>query len=149
MTSPSDIASRDDVATLVEDFYNRCFADDLLGPVFVDVARLDLRAHLPRMVDFWMTVLFRAGLYDGNVLDVHVALHDRHPLTAELLDRWLETWTATVSDTFAGEVADRAVLQARRFAWSMSRRLMGESGSALQTVSREELVIALPGPSGP
>jgi Truncated hemoglobins len=57
---------------LVTDFYGRASADELLGPVFVDVARMDLTAHLPVMCDFWETVLFRAGRYRGNALHPHL-----------------------------------------------------------------------------
>lgn len=42
-----DIADRVDIAGLVTEFYRRAFADDLLGPAFVDVAQVDLSAHLP------------------------------------------------------------------------------------------------------
>ena len=53
-----DLTNRDDVEFLVRNFYARAFADPLLGPIFVDVARMDLAAHLPVMCDFWQTVLF-------------------------------------------------------------------------------------------
>jgi hemoglobin len=138
-----DIASDEDVAQLIRGFYGRCFEDDLLGPIFIDVAHLDLEAHLPVMVDFWTTVLFRSGAYRRNVLAVHVALHEQAPLTSEHLERWLELWTATVGDHFEGPVAQLAVTQARRFAWSMGQRLRGGSGSELSTVSRADLVIPL------
>jgi len=32
--------------------FRRAFADELLEPVFIDVAQLDLDAHLPVMCDF-------------------------------------------------------------------------------------------------
>jgi truncated hemoglobin YjbI len=63
-----DITGRDDIADLVTAFYQRAFTDDILGPVFVDVAAMDLPAHLPVMCDFWETVLFRAGRYRRNAL---------------------------------------------------------------------------------
>jgi len=37
-----DLAGRDDIETLARAFYERAFADDLLGPVFVDVAQMVL-----------------------------------------------------------------------------------------------------------
>lgn len=139
-----DITSNDDVAGLVREFYGRCFADDLLGPIFRDVAHLDLEAHVPTMVDFWTTVLFKAARYQGNVLNVHVDLHRKSPLTAEHLDRWLALWTATVGDMFTGPTADLAITQAKRFAWSMAQRLMGGSGSDLLTIKRRDLMADLP-----
>lgn len=130
----ADLASRADVERLVVAFYETAFRDPLIGPIFTDVAHMDLAAHLPIMCDFWETVLFRSGAYRRNALQVHVALHARHPLTEGHFARWLELWTATVDDRFAGPVADRAKLQAARIAGSMERRLAGGTGSAFETV---------------
>ena len=132
----NDIADRQDISDLIVSFYGRAFQDSLLGPVFVDVAHLDLATHLPIMCDFWETVLFRAGTYKRNALRVHTVLHQKSPLTSEHFSRWLELWTGTVDDMFIGEKADLAKLQASRIAWSMSRRLMGESGSEFITIKR-------------
>jgi hypothetical protein len=50
-----DISDRPDITGLVTEFYRRAFADEVLGPIFVDVARVDPSAHLPVMGDFWDT----------------------------------------------------------------------------------------------
>ncbi|WP_368861160.1 group III truncated hemoglobin [Frankia sp. AgB32] len=117
------MAGRDDIAALVTAFYQRAFADPELGPVFIDVARLDLPAHLPVICDFWQAVIFRAGTYRRNAFGVHADLHARVPLTDELFARWLTLWKATVDERHRGPNADRAKLQADRIAESMSRRL--------------------------
>lgn len=123
-----DVRDRTDISRLVTEFYRRAFADDLLGPVFVDIARMDLAAHLPIMCDFWETVLLRAGTYRRNAFTVHVGLHQRPELgagglTADMFARWLALWSATVDDLFAGPVADRAKTQAGRIGESIHRRL--------------------------
>ena len=128
-------ADRADIARLVETFYTRAFADPVLGPIFTDIAQMDLEAHMPIMCDFWETVLFRSGAYRRNALQVHVALHARHPLTGADFGRWLELWRETLDEHFAGPAAERAKLQATRIAGSMERRLAGGSGSAFETVS--------------
>lgn len=130
-----DIADRTDVEKLVRDFYARAFADPSLGPLFLDVAKMDLDAHLPIMCDFWETVLFRAGLYRRNALRVHQDLHARSPLATHHFDRWLALWTATIDDLFAGEKADLAKIQATRIASSIRRRLLGGSGSEFVTIT--------------
>lgn len=134
--APVDLASRADVEVLVRAFYLRAFADPLLGPIFRDVARMDLEAHLPVMCDFWQTVLFRAGLYRRNALQVHADLHAVFPLSSEGFARWLSLWTATVDDHFQGDKAELAKTQAARIAYSISRRLLGESGSEFVTIER-------------
>src|SRR5437763_15758284 len=119
MTALRDLTNRDDVEFLVRNFYARAFADPLLGPIFVDVARMDLDAHLPVMCDFWQTVLFRAGLYRRNALQVHTDLHAMFPLSSHHFARWLALWVATVDDHFAGEKAELAKTQATRIGYSI------------------------------
>ena len=138
-----DIAGRDDIAVMVRAFYETAFEDPLLGPVFVDVAHMDLDAHMPIMCDFWEAALFTPGIYRRNALQVHVDLHAKAHLTAEHFGRWVDLWHATVDAHFTGDVADRAKEQGSRIAWSMSRRLMGESGSEFVTVTRPTLADVL------
>ena len=59
-----DIIDRRDVACLVNVFYDRIRADDMLGPIFDDLAHVDWPTHLPHLDDFWESVLF------GTAMDV-------------------------------------------------------------------------------
>ncbi len=129
-----DLRDRQDIATLVSGFYTRAFADPVLGPIFIDIAKMDLDAHLPTMCDFWETVLFQAGLYQGNAFDVHLALHIREPLTSMHFQRWLDIWEATVDDLFIGPKAIQVKVQAGRIGGSIRRRLE-------RTVDGESLTI--------
>jgi hemoglobin len=122
-----DIADREDIAALLRDFYGRAFRDELLGRVFVDIARMNLDAHLPVMCDFWETVLFRAGTYRGNVLQPHLRLHALARLTPAHFARWLMLWRSAVDDRYAGPKAELAKLQATRIAATMSRRITGQA----------------------
>ena len=118
-----DIRNREDIAALVAEFYTRAFLEPVLGPIFVDIAKMDLAAHMPIMCDFWETVLFQAGKYGRNAFNVHLDLHRQVPLTPALFQRWLDLWEATVDDLFVGEKAVHAKVQAGRIAGSISRRL--------------------------
>src|SRR6185437_2197482 len=115
----SDLTDRADVRLLVEEFYRSAFRDQLIGPIFTDIARMDLQHHLPIMCDFWETVLFQAGLYHRNALQLHFVLNAKVPLQQEHFTRWLELWTATVDAHFAGEKAELAKTQAGRIAGSI------------------------------
>lgn len=131
-----DLADRGDIEELVVAFYRSAFADPLLGPVFVDIAKLDLEHHLPIMCDFWETVLFRAGVYRRNTLQAHLMLHARSPLAEEHFVRWFVLWTRAVDARFAGPVADHAKVQAGRIAGAMLRRLTGRSADLLDAFDR-------------
>ncbi len=89
-----DLADRGDVEALVRAFYHRAFADDLLGPVF-RAARMDLEAHLLVMCDFWQTVLFRAGLYRCNALQVHACRPSSNSLPGGLFRQVIPWWPVT------------------------------------------------------
>jgi len=92
----TDLSTRADVEALLHRFYGRALVDDLLAGPFEEVRAKGLESHLPVMCDFWETVLFRAGLYQGSALQVHRPVHDSHPLTGEHFLRWLGVWTDTV-----------------------------------------------------
>ncbi|THJ64921.1 group III truncated hemoglobin [Arthrobacter echini] len=143
-TLRTDLRDRDDVEALLTVFYGRAFADDLLGPIFIDVARMDLQAHLPIICDFWETVLFKAGLYRRNALEPHLNLHRQVPLTQAHFERWLTLWSATLDEHYTGPKAELAKVQASRIAESMQRRLQGRSGSAMETITIGET----PAPEG-
>jgi hemoglobin len=67
MTTPKpallDITGRPDLVRLVDVFYARVRMDEGLGHVFDGVAKVDWHTHLPKICDFWDTVIFRAGTF--------------------------------------------------------------------------------------
>jgi hemoglobin len=114
-----DIQGRADIERLVNAFYARVQQDDLIGPIFTDVARVNWAAHLPRMYDFWQSVLFGTPGFKGNPLVVHRTLARLTPLTAEAFDRWVALFQATVDDLFAGPMADEARRRAAAIAGTL------------------------------
>lgn len=121
----ADLVDRADVEALLRRFYGRVLADELLADPFVGVRVIGLDAHIPRMCDFWETVLFRAGSYRGSALNAHRGVHRRTPLSADHFVRWLSIWHHTVDEMYRGHTAERAKIQAARIALAMHRRLTG------------------------
>jgi hemoglobin len=119
----TDIQTRADCERLVREFYERAFADDMLGWLFTDVARLDLEAHVPRIAAFWETILLGARTYGGGAFAPHAALHAKVPLRSAHFGRWVTLWGETVDDLFAGERAELAKAHAARVAQAFHRRL--------------------------
>jgi hemoglobin len=127
-----DIESRADIERLVRAFYGRAFVDPTIGFIFVDVARLDLEAHLPRIAGFWETILFDVRSYSGSPFDVHAALHHQVGLRAGHFERWLVLWGETIDALFVGNRATLAKAHAIRVAQAFYGRLqtLGPGGSA-------------------
>ena len=99
-----DIEAGQDCERLVRAFYGRALTDPMIGFIFVDVARLDLEAHVPVIASFWETILLgspllRRGARSGRMPPPHA----RCPLRAAHFERWLVLWRTTVDELFAGE----------------------------------------------
>lgn len=125
-----DIRTRADCEVLVRRFYSRALVDPLIGWIFVDVAKLDLEAHLPKVASFWETVLLGARSYGGGAFAPHAAVHARAPLRKAHFDRWLMLWSESVDELFAGPTADQAKAHAQRVARAFHNRLEGRPDPA-------------------
>ncbi|GLP80955.1 group III truncated hemoglobin [Mycobacterium antarcticum] len=132
-----DLACRADVEALLVRFYGRVLVDDILAEPFAQIRMAGLQSHLPVMVDFWQTVLFHAGLYQGSAVLAHQVVHDGHALTAAHFLRWLTLWDSTIDQMYQGQNAERAKIQASRIARAMHRRLTGDDSRALDARIRQ------------
>jgi len=131
MTSPlHDLADRADVIRLVDTFYEAVRADDLLGPIFNGTAKVDWSVHLPKMYDFWETVLFGKAGYKGNPLAVHLELAQSTALGAREFNHWVALFHGVVDILFAGPSADEAKARASRIATVMQLHLADAAASA-------------------
>ena len=118
-----DIEAGQDCERLVRAFYGRALTDPMIGFIFVDVARLDLEAHVPVIASFWETILLGSRSYGGGAFGPHAALHMQVPLRAAHFERWLVLWRTTVDELFAGERAELAKAHALRVARAFHGRL--------------------------
>lgn len=104
-------------------FYDDVRADDVLGPVFDDVAEVDWGLHLPKLTAYWCRVLLGLPGYDGAILEPHRGVHCLEPLRAEMFDRWYGLFVGAVDRRWAGPVADAAKDHAARIADVLARRV--------------------------
>lgn len=123
-----DITSRDDIVHLVDAFYDRVRSDDILGPIFDEVARVDWAGHLPKMYAFWDAVLFGSAGFKGNPLGAHLQLAQLTPLGSREFGRWIELFHATVDALFSGPMADEAKARASRIAIVMQHHIIADQG---------------------
>lgn len=118
-----DILKRGDIEIMVIAFYDRVKADDLLGPIFNDIAVVDWEKHLPVMFDFWETTVLGAMVYSGNAMTPHYALHKKAPLSPEHFARWLHLFNTTADSLFAGENTELMKSKAQNIAGLMEYKL--------------------------
>ncbi len=102
----NDISDRNDIMLLVDTFYKNVALNKQIGPIFTDVAKVDWSHHLPKMYDFWESILFGKAIYKGNPMLTHFALNEQTPLQTEAFETWKNLFFQTVNDLFAGANAD-------------------------------------------
>src|SRR5690606_41245448 len=107
-----DLDDMVEIEEMVRRFYRDVAQDDLLGPIFNDVAQVDWAAHLPKLAAYWGRNLLGVAGYSGNPFRAHLAVHRQQAFTTADFDRWLDLFVETVDGGWAGPLAEKA----KRFA---------------------------------
>ena len=129
-----DIETREDIIRFVNEFYNRVQGDNVIGYIFTEIAKVDWDKHLPKMYDFWETVLFGKAVFKGNPMEVHIRLNREHPLEQAHFNRWKEIFKATIDDLFAGNLAEETKKKAESIAGLMEFKInnVGKIGTPVK-----------------
>ncbi len=120
-----DLDSPEQIAEMVRRFYADVADDELLGPVFNDVAKVDWAEHLPKLAAFWSRTLLGIDGYAGNPMAKHAAIHRQNPLDLDHFQRWLTLFHVTLRDGWAGPNTDRAFTIATNVARTHASQLLG------------------------
>lgn len=123
----ADLDSIEEIGEMVRRFYADVAMDDLLGPVFEDVAQVDWSEHLPKLTAFWARALLGEPGYSGNPFRSHAEVHAQAPFTAAHFRRWLTLFHETIELGWVGPRADRARELADAVARVHSEQLVGEA----------------------
>lgn len=107
-----DILQLEDVKLMVDSFYEKVRADNLIGPVFNEKIQDRWPEHLDKMYRFWQTVLLEEHTYFGSPFPPHSQL----PIAHEHFERWMELFIATTNELFEGEKKEEAQWRAGKMA---------------------------------
>lgn len=114
-----DIGTEADIEVMVDTFYAKVNQDAELSYVFNDYSKIDWDSHLPKMYNFWKTLIFGVASYKGNPFAKHVGLpiHEAH------FERWIGLFEETVDELFNGEIAENTKQRAKSIAFIFQRKL--------------------------
>lgn len=118
-----DIETKEDLAFLMEAFYSKMLKDEVVGYIFTDVAKLDLKKHLPSLANFWENMLLNANGYKKDVMGIHLNLNQQETLKPEHFERWIFLLSETVNEHFNGEIAQKMLKNAHNIAKMMQIKL--------------------------
>lgn len=122
-----DLETEADIVRLVDTFYAKVNEDELLRPIFNDVAQVDWTHHLPTMYDFWSSVLLGTSRYKGRPMARHFPL----PITSAHFQQWLRLFRASADELFAGPKAADAKARAQQIGAMFEHRMTPNPHSLL------------------
>jgi len=128
-TPTRDLDSPEEIDEMVRRFYADVAQDDLLGPMFNDVAMVDWAEHLTKLSAFWCRALLGINGYSGNPFHAHLLVHEKRSFTAAHFERWLSLFHETLELGWVGPNARRAADLADNVARVHSHQLIGEAVS--------------------
>ena len=94
------------IERLVRRFYEKGDVDDLLGPIFRAIPKLE--EHLGVIIDFWSRQLIGSDRYNGRPFPPHWKLD----LTPEHFDRWMLLFGETAHEELPADLAAKAIEKA-------------------------------------
>jgi len=112
------------IRAMVDTFYERVRADELLGPVFAALVA-DWAAHMPKMYDFWSSAVLRTGRYSGRPLEAHLGLPG---VDVGHYRRWIDLWESVVNEHMPPEAAAVFVDLAMRMGRVMTEQYAADPG---------------------
>ncbi|MBL7788701.1 MAG: group III truncated hemoglobin [Chitinophagales bacterium] len=115
---PRDIGSEEDVKLFSDLFYKKLLSDDRINHLFLD---LNLEEHMPKIYDFWNTLLLGTNSYRRNMMEAHQHL----VLKKEDFPIWLRHFESTLRENFEGDKTDEAISRANTIAMTMRYKLLG------------------------
>ena len=118
--------TEDYISTLVDTFYERIRAHELIGPIFEEAIDDDWSPHLAKMKQFWSSVALNTGAYSGKPVPAHQKLSRVQPWHFNI---WLALFRQTLEDTAPSrEAAAYFMERAERIAQSLQLAMFDMPG---------------------
>lgn len=119
-----DIRNREDIAALVNTFYDKVKQNNVIGHFFTEVVPVNWNKHLPLMYDFWEGIVFGSSSYSGNPINVHKNVHALHAFSKADFEEWIRLFHETVNEMYEGEKAELIKQRATSIATVMQLKVI-------------------------
>lgn len=111
--------TQEHIEKLVTHFYSRIQEDELLGPIFNDVAHVDWAHHIPLLCQFWNSVMLKTNEYRGNAYAKHVMLGTQTDIQEIHFTRWLTLFQEEANKHLPAPAATEIIKRASLIAESL------------------------------
>lgn len=114
----------EDIAILVEDFYEKVFVDETIRNIFTDFMNVRSETHFPIMIKFWETVLLAKNACHDHVIMKHINIYKAaFPLKSLHFDKWIELFLETIDESFKVKISEVAKIRAKSIAMVLQAKI--------------------------
>ncbi|WP_295419178.1 group III truncated hemoglobin [Sulfurovum sp.] len=122
---PANTITKENIETMVMNFYTRVMKDDIVGPFFIaklgdNMNNEHWKAHLKLLIDFWASIALGDTSYRGNPFAPHMYLGE---LKRETFEQWLTLFYATLDEVYAPQIAEQFKVRSGIIAGNFMRNL--------------------------
>ena len=101
--------TKDNIETMVMNFYRRVLEDEIVGPFFIEKLGDDMnneqwQPHLELLINFWASIALGDTSYRGNPFAPHLHLGE---LKRETFEQWLKLFFATLDEVYEPQIANQ------------------------------------------
>jgi hemoglobin len=107
------------IERFVKDFYIKVDKDDLLSPIFNDLASVNWIEHIPKLIKFWNSIMLKTGEYHGNAYQKHISISKKTYIDDLHFKRWLHLFEKQAHQHFNDLAAKDIILKATNIANSL------------------------------
>lgn len=111
--------TKEHIECLVTHFYHKVQNDELLGPIFNNVAKVNWDEHIPLLCKFWNNIMLKSNEYHGNAYQKHVAIKAHISIHEEHFNRWLNLFKEEAENHLPNEAAKEIIYKASLIAESL------------------------------
>jgi hemoglobin len=100
--------TKENIETMVLNFYRRVLQDEIVGPFFIaklgdDMSNDYWKPHLELLVNFWASIALGDTSYRGNPFAPHMMVGE---LSREVFEQWLKLFFETLDEVYEPQMAD-------------------------------------------
>jgi hemoglobin len=133
--------TKEHIKKLVSNFYQKVQKDEVLGPIFNDVAKVDWNHHIPLICQFWNSVMLKTNEYHGNAYRKHLILGEQVKLTEAHFARWLMIFKEEAFKHLPVLEAQSITMKAQMIAKSLKIGAISRWPSVTESASKCHLLI--------
>ena len=102
-----DLDTPRNIDSFVASFYEKLLKDDIMAPIFLRDANIDVSAHLPTISLYWQKMLWGDRQYDTNMMKKHRAINVKKRFKTIHYQRWIGYFEQTAKEYFEGDYTEK------------------------------------------